>query len=95
MEKYLQILTGEGLHNVPVGDGLFVERKSATALRLYSANSFAHHYLLETVGSTVALADALEAACLRAASTNWQNAVVAVSIPTGETVTSIRMTVFS
>jgi len=95
MEKYLQILTGEGLHNVPVGDGLFVEQTGALALRLYSANTFSHHYLLTTVGGTVALADALEAACIRAAATNWQNAVVPVSLPTGETVASIRMTVYS
>ena len=48
MAKYIQITTGAGDEIVPIGEGLFVERTSATAMRLYSTSSFSHHYAEET-----------------------------------------------
>jgi len=95
MAKYIQITTAEGDELVPVGAGLFVERVSATAMRIHSANTFTHHYALVTVASTFALVTAINAALETAAQTSWTNAVVPVELPTGQTVTSITVTVFS
>jgi hypothetical protein len=95
MAKYLQITTGAGTELVPVGDGLFVERTSAVAMRLYSVSTTTHHWKLVTVDSTVAMVTAMNDALTDAAQTSWQNAVVPVVLPAGETVTSIAVTVFS
>ena len=86
MAKYIQITTGAGDEIVPIGEGLFVERTSATAMRLYSTSSFSHHYELVT---------AINAAIEKACQTSWTNVVVPVELPTGQTVTSIAVTVFS
>jgi len=95
MDKYLKIPTGAGNHNIPVGNGLFVERTSATAMRVYNTAALTHHYALTTVGSTAAMTLAIEEAIEQAAVTPWHNAEVLVKLPVGETVTSIVMTVFS
>jgi len=95
MAKYLKITTGAGDELVPVGVGLFVERTSATAMRLYSVNSFGHHFGLVTVGSTFAMVSAINAALEKASQTSWTNVVVPVELPSGQTVTSIAVTVFS
>ena len=95
MAKYIQITTGAGDEIVPIGEGLFVERTSATAMRLYSTSAFSHHYALVTVGSTFALVTAINAAIEKACQTSWTNVVVPVELPTGQTVTSIAVTVFS
>ena len=95
MAKYLQITTGAGDELVPIGDGLYVERTSATAMRIYSVNETLHHFGLVTVGSTFAMVTAMNEALEAAAQTSWQNAVVPVVLPAGETVTSIAVTVFS
>jgi len=47
------------------------------------------------VGSTFALVTAINAAIETACQTSWTNAVVPVELPSGETVTSIAVTVFS
>tara|TARA_B100001113_G_scaffold353472_1_gene357935 strand:- start:1061 stop:1348 length:288 start_codon:yes stop_codon:yes gene_type:complete len=95
MAKYIQITTGAGNEMIPIGEGLFVERTSATAMRIYSTASFSHHYALVTVGSTFAMVTAINAAIETACQTSWTNAVVPVALPNGETVTSIAVTVFS
>ena len=95
MAKYLKITTGTGDELVPIGDGLFVERTSATAMRIYSVNAWGHHFGLVTVGTTFAMVTAMNEALEAAAQTSWQNAVVPVVLPAGETVTSIAVTVFS
>ena len=95
MAKYIQITTGSGNELVPISGGLFVERTSATAMRIYSGSTFSHHYALVTVGSTFAMVTAINAALEKAAQTSWTNAVIPVELPTGETVTSITVTAFS
>tara|TARA_Y100001938_G_scaffold143904_1_gene217511 strand:- start:90 stop:377 length:288 start_codon:yes stop_codon:yes gene_type:complete len=95
MAKYIQITTAAGNEIIPIGEGLFVERTSATAMRIYSTASFSHHYALVTVGSTFALVTAINEAIETACQTSWKNAVVPVELPLGETVTSIAVTVFS
>jgi hypothetical protein len=95
MEKYLKIPTTAGNHNIPVGTGLFVERTTATAMRIYNNSALTHHYALVTAASTTAMVTAIETAIETAAVTTWHNAEVLVNLPVGETVTSITMTVFS
>ena len=95
MSKYLQITTGDGVELIPIGEGLYVEQTSAILMRVYS-NSMGslHHYSLVTVAGTFAMVTAINAALTTAAQTSWTNAVVAVDLPSGETVTSITMSVF-
>lgn len=95
MNKYLSIATTAGTELIPIGNGLFVEQNSATALRLYSPDSFSHHYALVTVAGTFALVDAINAALTEASQTNWRDTIHPVVLPTGETVTSIAVAVFS
>ena len=71
MAKYIRITTGAGDELVPMGDGLFVEQTSATAMRLYSTSSFSHHYALVTVGGTFALVTAINEAIEKACQTSW------------------------
>tara|TARA_R110000751_G_scaffold55497_1_gene119015 strand:- start:818 stop:1105 length:288 start_codon:yes stop_codon:yes gene_type:complete len=95
MAKYLEITTGAGKELVPIGEGLFVERTSATAMRIYSGVAFGHHFELVTVASTFAMVTAMNDALTAACQTSWTNAIVPVVLPGGETVTSIAVTVFS
>lgn len=95
MAKYLQITTGDGVELIPVGEGLYAERTSATAMRIYS-NSMGslHHYALVTAGSTFAMVTAINEALQIAAETGWTSSVRPVVLPDGETVTSITVSVF-
>jgi ABC-type proline/glycine betaine transport system permease subunit len=95
MNKYLSFVTDDGTQLIPIGQGLYVEQTSATALRLYSTESFTHHYQLTTVAGTFALVNAVNAALTEASQTNWRDTVHPVALPTGQTVTSIAVTVFS
>jgi len=95
MAKYIEITTGAGKELIPAGEGLFVERTSATAMRIYSVGAFGHHFELVTVASTFAMVTAINDALVKAAETSWTNAVVPVALPSGETVTSVAVTVFS
>ena len=95
MAKYLEITTVSGKELVPIGEGLFAERTSATEMRIYSVGAFGHHFGLVTVGSTFAMVTAINDALQKAAETSWHNSVVPVVLPDGETVTSIAVTVFS
>ncbi|HAI41139.1 MAG TPA: hypothetical protein DCM40_25040, partial [Maribacter sp.] len=60
-----------------------------------STSSFSHHYALVTVGGTFALVTAINEAIEKACQTSWTNVVTPVELPTGQTVTSIAVTVFS
>jgi len=95
MAKYLQITTTAGIQLVPIGDGLFVERTSDTAMRVYSVSTTLHHWALVTVDSTFAMVTAMNDALTDAAQTSWQNAVVPVVLPVDQTVTSIVVTAYS
>ena len=56
MNKYLQITTGTGIELVPIGAGIYAERTSATAMRLYSTSMGSlHHYGLVTVVASILL----------------------------------------
>ncbi len=94
MAKYISLVTGAGTELVPCGEGIYVERASATRLDIYLAGSVSHHLRCVTVGSTQALVDAINDALVVAAETSWTNVVVPVALPSGQTVTSITMTVF-
>jgi len=87
MNKYLSIVTGDGTELIPIGQGLYVEQSSATALALVSSNGV--QYNLETVAGTFALVDAINVALTEASQTNWRDTVHPVALPTGQTVTSI------
>ena len=87
MNKYLSIATTAGTQLIPIGDGLYVEQGSATALALVSSNGV--QYDLVTVSGTFALVDAINVALTEASQTNWRDTVHPVALPTGETVTSI------
>jgi len=95
MNKYLSFVTGDGTQLIPIGQGLYVEQTDATELRLYSTESFTHHYNLLTVAGTFALVNAVNAALTEASQTNWRDTVHPVALPTGQTVTSIEVTVFT
>ena len=97
MQKYLKFNTAAGVHNVPVGSGLFADKVDATETRLYNQNAFLYHYTLVTTGSNVDTAVLLvniNTALERASATTWQNSEVEVQIPSGVVVSSIALTVF-
>lgn len=95
MNKYLSIATTAGTQLIPIADGLYVEQTDATSLRLYSSDSFTHHYDLTTVAGTFALVDAFNAALTEASQTNWRDTVHPVALPTGQTVDTITVTAFA
>jgi len=98
MQKYLKFNTTAGVHNVPVGSGLFADKVDATETRLYNQNAFLYHYKLVTTGSntdTAVLLVNINTALERASATTWQNSEVEVQIPSGVAVTSIALTAFS
>jgi Zn-dependent M28 family amino/carboxypeptidase len=98
MQKYLKFNTAAGVHNVPVGSGLFADKIDATETRLYNQNAFLYNYTLVTTGSNVDTAVLLvniNTALERASATTWQNSEVEVQIPSGVVVTSIALTAFS
>ncbi len=93
MIKYLHIpVNGADPIQVPIGEGIFVERKSATVMKLYWTTSLDHHVELETVDSTAAMVKAIEEALVEGSVKNWTDAIVSVKIPDGETVTSATVT---
>ena len=97
MQKYLKFNTTAGVHNVPVGSGLFADKIDATETRLYNQNAFLYNYTLVTTGSNVDTAVLLvniNTALERASATTWQNSEVEVQIPSGVVVSSIALTVF-
>ena len=95
MQKYLKFNTTAGVHNVPVGNGLYAEKKSDIETRLYNSDSFIYHYKLVTSGGTVATAELtvnIMAALERASATTWQNSEVEVNLPASAVVASIALT---
>ena len=95
MAKYISLATGAGTELVPCGEGIYVQRASATRLDIYLAGSVSHHLECVTVASTAALVDAINDALVVAAETSWTNVVVPVALPSGQTITSIAVTVLS
>jgi Zn-dependent M28 family amino/carboxypeptidase len=98
MQKYLKFNTAAGVHNVPVGSGLFADKVDATETRLYNQNAFLYNYTLVTTGNNVDTAVLLvniNTALERASATTWQNSEVEVQIPSGVVVSSIALTAFS
>ena len=98
MNKYLTFNTTAGVHNVPIGNGLYAEKISDTETRLYNADAFLYHYSLDTSGGAAPTAELtvnIMAALERASATTWQNSEVEVQIPSGVVVTSIALTAFS
>tara|TARA_R110000764_G_scaffold31067_1_gene71420 strand:- start:78 stop:374 length:297 start_codon:yes stop_codon:yes gene_type:complete len=98
MNKYLTFNTTAGVHNVPIGNGLYAEKISDTETRLYNADAFLYHYALTTSGGAVATAELtvnIMAALERASATTWQNAEVEVNLPASAVVASIALTIFS
>ena len=87
MNKYLSIATSTGTELVPIGDGLYVDLVSANSVTLAGQGST--QFELTTVGATVALVNAINAALTEASQTNWRDTIHPVALPTGETVTSI------
>lgn len=93
MIKYIHIpVDGADPIQIPVGEGVFVERTSATRMKLYFAATLSHHIELTTVDSTAAMTKAIEEALLEASVKNWTDAVSVVKLPAGETVTSATVT---
>lgn len=93
MIKYLHIpVDGADPIQIPIGEGIFVERKSDTKMKLYWTTSLDHHVELLTVDSTVAMVKAIEEALVEGSVKNWTDAVVPVKLPDGETVTSATVT---
>tara|TARA_R110002020_G_scaffold128464_4_gene287929 strand:- start:133 stop:432 length:300 start_codon:yes stop_codon:yes gene_type:complete len=93
MAKYLKITTtNDGDVHIPIGDGLLAALVSATVVNLYSgihsdAAATAGGYIkLTCTGATQALIDNINTAQVIAAETGWQNAVVVVTVPSGQTV---------
>ena len=97
MQKYLKFNTAAGVHNVPVGSGLFADKIDATETRLYNQNAFLYNYTLVTTGNNVDTAVLLvniNTALERASATTWQNSEVEVQIPSGAEISSIALTAF-
>ena len=100
MQKYLKFNTAAGVHNVPVGSGLFADKIAVDGvleLRLYNQNAFLYHYKIVSTQDSTATAVLLvniNTALERASATTWQNSEVEVQIPSGVVVTSIALTVF-
>jgi TRAP-type uncharacterized transport system substrate-binding protein len=93
MAKYLTIATtNDGTCYVPIGDGLLCQLISATVVNIYPSTvglggTTAGGYIeLATTDATIAMIDNMNSAQVIAAETGWQNAVVAVKIPSGQTV---------
>tara|TARA_R100001244_G_scaffold41300_1_gene37072 strand:- start:706 stop:1005 length:300 start_codon:yes stop_codon:yes gene_type:complete len=93
MAKYLTLkTTNDGTCYVPIGDGLLCQLISATVVNIYPSTvglggTTAGGYIeLATTGATIAMVDNMNAAQVEAAETGWQNSVVAVVIPSGETI---------
>lgn len=87
MNKYLSFVTGDGTELIPIGQGLYADQTSATALTLTTTNG--SQFDLDTVGGTFALVNAINAALTEASQTNWRDTIHPVALPTGQTVTSI------
>jgi hypothetical protein len=90
MQKYLKFNTTAGVHNVPVGNGLYVEKVGLTETRLYSADAF-----LYGAAPTAELTESIMTALIQASATTWQHPEVEVSLPAGAVVASIALTLFS
>tara|TARA_R110000850_G_scaffold190712_1_gene316824 strand:+ start:897 stop:1175 length:279 start_codon:yes stop_codon:yes gene_type:complete len=92
MNKYLQFAVADlEPIQVAIGSGLVVGAMGATTVVIHSVDN-ASTYTLTGTGFTVAMGDAINAALIIAAQTNWMKAVSTVQIPIGQAVASIAIT---
>ena len=92
MNKYLQFAVADlEPIQVAIGSGLVVGAMGATTVVIHSVDNEST-YTLTGTGFTVAMGDAINAALIIAAQTNWMKAVSTVQIPIGQAVASIAIT---
>ena len=94
MNKYLQFAVADFEPiQVAIGSGLVVGVIAGDGLSviIHSVDN-ASTYTLTGTGFTVAMGDAINAALIIAAQTNWMKAVSTVQIPIGQAVASIAIT---
>lgn len=92
MNKYLQFAVADlEPIQVAIGSGLVVGAISTTTVVIHSVDNESV-YTLTGTGITVAMGDAINAALIIAAQTNWMKAVSTVQIPIGQAVASIAIT---
>ena len=72
----------------PVGEGILCDIKSATLVELFNAGHYSHHIKITATGANSLLADAVNAAQVRAAETIWTDVVVDVVVPEGTVLTA-------
>ena len=105
MVKYITFdSTGEGVIHVPLGSGMFAKYINATTTNLYYGSSLAGEaddvtdqqmscqITLTTTTATQALVDSINNAIEAAITSNWREVAHAVSIPSGQGVTSAAVT---
>lgn len=103
MVKYITFdSTGEGVIHVPLGSGMFAKYINATTTNLYYGESLTGASIggdsisvqigLTTTGGTQALVDSINSAIEEAITSNWREVTHAVSIPSGQSVTSAAVT---
>tara|TARA_R110000796_G_scaffold172691_1_gene289693 strand:- start:93 stop:377 length:285 start_codon:yes stop_codon:yes gene_type:complete len=94
MNKYLQFAVADFEPiQLAIGSGLVVGVIAGDGLSviIHSVDN-ASTYTLVGTGFTVAMGDAINAALIVAAQTNWMKAVSTVQIPIGQAVASIAIT---
>ena len=94
MNKYLQFAVADFEPiQVAIGSGLVVGVIAGDGLSviIHSVDN-ASTYTLTGTGFTVAMGDAINAALIIAAQTNWMKAVSTVQVPIGQAVASIAIT---
>lgn len=92
MNKYLQFAVADlEPIQVAIGSGLVVGAISTTTVVIHSVDNESV-YTLTGTEITVAMGDAINAALIIAAQTNWMKAVSTVQIPIGQAVASIAIT---
>jgi len=92
MNKYLQFAVADVEPiQVAIGSGLVVGAISTTTVVIHSVDNESV-YTLTGTDFTIAMGDAINAALIVAAQTNWMKAVSTVQIPIGQAVASIAIT---
>tara|TARA_R110002167_G_scaffold74558_10_gene208608 strand:+ start:1098 stop:1376 length:279 start_codon:yes stop_codon:yes gene_type:complete len=92
MNKYLQFAVADlEPIQVAIGSGLVVGAINTTTVVIHSVDNESV-YTLTGTEITVAMGDAINAALIIAAQTNWMKAVSTVQIPIGQAVASIAIT---
>ena len=103
MVKYITFdSTGQGVIHVPLGSGVIAKYISPTETHLYygqcltgaagASGQVRVQIALTTTSATQALVDSINSAIEEAITSNWREVAHAVSIPSGQTVTSAAVT---